>query len=732
MMTAILFGSLVIGGWARGPPSASAGRPRLWRRPAALRGDVCGDARTRRAADGRGLGRRPSQVSKAAGPRLCRASPSTLVMAARYAGLKSIPREKAVGAVAYALDQCQARRFKLVNPAKYHADFVPAFMKYLGLMDVNKVPARSTLEEVYQSHLANQEVARIQAESETYKNKKDESDDKESHGSDDDEEEEYDSDGYVGSDDDAAAVAPASASVATRTARPQRGVTQSEDQLQAERLAPVRSALNGALLKLKAASGGKKAMQKALGSLGFSGDDVLRYDGSFGFDDKACAMKWAKVALPDVVFNPEKIPDARTVWRSLLGYYHGLGDDKLEKQIAAVRERCAEASLPRRRHPKAMNMAPSALTAANAAIRKRKQMDEEANEDADLDLIACGVFAPDGRGAKPGTATPFGRVLEPLAPTQLPSYVAPREGPETFYGVDSATDQRLAVNSGDLVAKLAMGAGKYDIGIGLDQGQEPVATILRPLGVAAVATLGAWCGLELPDQSGRKFSHRGQETLATILIDVYKPARVWAVGGDYDWKEAMPRMGLRVDSSEIVQTQEYGPLDGFEKVCFVGGGIPGGLTALDEDRVRLAARMREAVAAQGDNAGSVRLGPCVIKKLNPSKPAAESNFRLFVCGPNRKTGEIRDETRVTLDYLRRENYAALHYVAERAALLGNIKLRLLAYAHAGSGRFHFDGVGGPQTARRMAGALTAAAPANLDSLNFSLASGPVQAHMGPI
>ena len=65
MTTAILFGFLLVGGWRLGPPSASAGPPRLWRPP----GDACGDARTRRAADGRGLERRPSQVSKS-----CRAS----------------------------------------------------------------------------------------------------------------------------------------------------------------------------------------------------------------------------------------------------------------------------------------------------------------------------------------------------------------------------------------------------------------------------------------------------------------------------------------------------------------------------------------------------------------------------------------------------------------------------------------------------------------------------------
>ena len=97
MMTAMLFGSLIFGGWRRGPPSASAAPPRLRRPP----GDACGAARARRAADGRGLGRRPSQVSTAAGLRIYCASPSTLVMASRGAGLKSIPREKAIGAGAY-------------------------------------------------------------------------------------------------------------------------------------------------------------------------------------------------------------------------------------------------------------------------------------------------------------------------------------------------------------------------------------------------------------------------------------------------------------------------------------------------------------------------------------------------------------------------------------------------------------------------------------------------------
>ena len=49
MTTAILFGFLLVGGWRLGPPSASAGPPRLRRRPEDLRGDVCGDARARAA-----------------------------------------------------------------------------------------------------------------------------------------------------------------------------------------------------------------------------------------------------------------------------------------------------------------------------------------------------------------------------------------------------------------------------------------------------------------------------------------------------------------------------------------------------------------------------------------------------------------------------------------------------------------------------------------------------------
>ena len=39
-----------------------------------------------------------------------------------------------------------------MKAAKYKAEFVPHFMAHLGLTDVNKVPARSTLQDVYQAH----------------------------------------------------------------------------------------------------------------------------------------------------------------------------------------------------------------------------------------------------------------------------------------------------------------------------------------------------------------------------------------------------------------------------------------------------------------------------------------------------------------------------------------------------------------------------------------------------
>ena len=62
-----------------------------------------------------------------------------------------ISPEKAVGAVKHALAKCDARHVSRMA-ADYKAKFVPAFMAYLGLTDVKKVPAQKTLYAVYQAH----------------------------------------------------------------------------------------------------------------------------------------------------------------------------------------------------------------------------------------------------------------------------------------------------------------------------------------------------------------------------------------------------------------------------------------------------------------------------------------------------------------------------------------------------------------------------------------------------
>ncbi len=68
--------------------------------------------------------------------------------------LMGLTTGQAVGAVKHALRQCNAVGFMgaHMDSAKYKAEFVPQFMAHLGLTDVNKVPAQSTLYGVYQAH----------------------------------------------------------------------------------------------------------------------------------------------------------------------------------------------------------------------------------------------------------------------------------------------------------------------------------------------------------------------------------------------------------------------------------------------------------------------------------------------------------------------------------------------------------------------------------------------------
>ena len=68
--------------------------------------------------------------------------------------LMGLTTGQAVGAVKHALAKCNAIGFtgRHMVAAKYRSDFVPHFMKHLGLTDVNKVPPRTTLHAVYQAH----------------------------------------------------------------------------------------------------------------------------------------------------------------------------------------------------------------------------------------------------------------------------------------------------------------------------------------------------------------------------------------------------------------------------------------------------------------------------------------------------------------------------------------------------------------------------------------------------
>ena len=139
------FGSLLVGGWRRGPPSASAGPPRL-RAARGLRATCVATLGLVRAADGRGLGRRLFYRSPRAG--LCRsASDGCRRKPWRSQGpnlwrqaQRPLAEAKVVGAVEHALgqllrplDKCpravdQAGRWPIIQ-----AESVPAFKeRHLG------------------------------------------------------------------------------------------------------------------------------------------------------------------------------------------------------------------------------------------------------------------------------------------------------------------------------------------------------------------------------------------------------------------------------------------------------------------------------------------------------------------------------------------------------------------------------------------------------------------------
>ena len=68
--------------------------------------------------------------------------------------LMGLTTDQAVGAIKHALAKCNSVGFTGCHmvAATYHSAFVPQFMAHLGLTDVNKVPAKSSLDAVYQAH----------------------------------------------------------------------------------------------------------------------------------------------------------------------------------------------------------------------------------------------------------------------------------------------------------------------------------------------------------------------------------------------------------------------------------------------------------------------------------------------------------------------------------------------------------------------------------------------------
>ena len=77
------------------------------------------------------------------------------VMRSREDKLMGLTTGEAVGAIKYALDQCNAVGLtgSHMNAAKYHSAFVPHFMAHLGLTDVKEeVPSQRTLHAIYLAH----------------------------------------------------------------------------------------------------------------------------------------------------------------------------------------------------------------------------------------------------------------------------------------------------------------------------------------------------------------------------------------------------------------------------------------------------------------------------------------------------------------------------------------------------------------------------------------------------
>ena len=633
--------------------------------------------------------------------------------------LKGLKEGKIVGAIKYALRQCDAVGFTGSNmdSATYHSSFVPPFMAHLGLKDVKKVPFRTTLDLVYRGHLAKEKEETLNAQRETHNNSTDESD-SESRKSDEDEE----SDGFVGSDsddDDAAATTKVTAVVPCAPLRRLRNVPKPAAELLAEGLVPVRDALNQAKTALQKPSLGKNKTRTALRVIGLSGDGVLATGSQFGFEDMAYAIKQAERALPDEHgLDFSQMTTAREVWLALIQNHQGLGDGALEKRITATRERCAAASLERlEARPQATNQ--TSLSGPKASVvagRKRRKMNEDADAEA-IESLREDDFEDDF-GAIPLPDSTFHRPVERNTVGDPTQYVWAR---------DAETGQPVLIKAGEMQEKVIFGLdSKFQLGIGLNKDQDPIGEIVRDTaGDAVLMTGGAWNGHRLDEE--RFVSHRGREGKYALCIDFRDLALTWARGGHDDMAPARSALGLKLVSSTAVETT-VGTLENFQHAHFESTGeIPGGLEGLMEDCEVLSAKMR-AASAQAT-------GPDVFLAdgLRLQKLGSEGTVRWNMVGYSRCAGSMNARTKLKLDYLESEGLMALHHVSLKAALLGHVQVRLVAYAHAAAGNFHPDGsIVGPIRSSRSAASAAMAAPASLRSWNFSSGiGGAMPAHMGP-
>ena len=104
-----------------------------------------------------------------------------------------------------------------------------------------------------------------------------------------------------------------------------------------------------------------------------------------------------------------------------------------------------------------------------------------------------------------------------------------------------------------------------------------------------------------------------------------------------------------------------------------------------------------------------------MRKLAPDVPlnVGHCSAKLHICGCSRERGAMTTCTRAKLNYLREEGYVALYDHACRAALLGNVDIRFVAYKEPGAGAWHVDGLASLLCSKRMTGAATMASDAEL-------------------